>query len=86
MLSPILHATELELASSLVITCVVLHLQPEGLGPPMRLDEFLERRAREVLPHVERVAEAAHELDEGRDGGVRAVSYTHLTLPTICSV
>ena len=67
MLSPTLHATELELASSLVITCVVLHLQPEGLGPPMRLDEFLERRAREVLPHVEGVAEPTHGLDHGPD-------------------
>ena len=53
----------------------LLHLQPEGLGPPMRLDEFLERRAREVLPHVEGVAEAAHGLDEGRDGGVRAHAF-----------
>ena len=41
----------------------------------MRLDEFLERRAREVLPHVEGVAEAAHGLDEGRDGGVRAHAF-----------
>ena len=36
--------------------------------------------------HPPTVTKIAHEIKKVHEQGVEAVSYTHLTLPTICSV
>ena len=77
---------ERDLPFSVFVDALDAYVTSQELGEQGALDPDLEQELGQVLPSLRGANGGTGALPEERFHAHRAVSYTHLTLPTICSV